>query len=140
MKKDTDNGIHTGIPASEIVPGDIVLLDAGSFVPADMRLFEAAQMRLEEAALTGESVPVDKHTGTLQDETIPLGDRKNMAYKGTMVANGRGIGIVMATGMDAELGRIATILQKEEEVKTPLQKSIFRHHGFYSHFHTGMVY
>jgi Ca2+-transporting ATPase len=118
------DGNPVNIPASQLVPGDIVLLEAGKIVPADLRLIESAQLKVEEAALTGESVPVEKHTEPLHDEHLPLGDRKNMAYKGTFVTYGRGKGIVVATGMDTELGRIATMLQQEEEVKTPLQKRL----------------
>ncbi len=118
------NGDQSTITACEVVPGDIVLLEAGRVVPADLRLIESAQLKVEEAALTGESFPVEKTTGQLQEEIIPLGDRQNMAYKGTVISYGRGKGVVVGTGMETELGRIATMLQTEEEVKTPLQKRL----------------
>jgi Ca2+-transporting ATPase len=114
------------MPAAEVVPGDVVLLEAGRVVPADLRLLEATNLRVEEAALTGESVPVDKTTEPLHDEMLPIGDRKNMAYKGTVVTYGRGRGVVVATGMATELGRIATLLQEAGEVKTPLQRRLAR--------------
>ncbi|MCL5421283.1 MAG: cation-translocating P-type ATPase, partial [Nitrospirae bacterium] len=117
-------GMPANIPASQLVPGDVVILEAGKVVPADIRFLEAVQLKMEEAALTGESVPVEKHTRPLHDEMLPLGDRKNMAYKGTFVTYGRGTGVVVATGMDTELGKIATMLLEEEEVKTPLQKRL----------------
>ena len=117
-------GRLTEAAAAQLVPGDVVLLEAGRIVPADMRLIEAAQLRTEEAALTGESLPVTKSTKALHDAALPLGDRKNMVYKGTMVSAGRGTGIVVDTGMSTELGRIASMLQEEEQVKTPLQKRL----------------
>ena len=120
------DGHHKALPASELVPGDIVILEAGRIVPADLRLLESAQLKVEEAALTGESVPAEKMTVQLHEEMIPLGDRRNMAYKGTVVSYGRGKGVVVGTGMETELGRIATMLQTEEEVKTPLQKRLAR--------------
>ncbi len=118
------DGSPANISASEIVPGDIILLEAGRIVPADVRLLEAAHLKIEEAALTGESVPVEKVTKALAGESIPLGDRLNMAYKGTIVSYGRGIGVAVGTGMDTELGKIAALLQNEEDVKTPLQKRL----------------
>ncbi len=120
----TRGGSLSDIPAAELVPGDIVTLDAGKIVPADMRIIETAQLKIEEAPLTGESVPIEKHTKPLHEEMPPLGDRRNMAYKGTTVSYGRGKGVVVATGMRTELGRIAAMLQEQEEVKTPLQKRL----------------
>lgn len=109
------------IPSSELVKGDIVLLEAGATVPADLRLLEVHSLKIEEAGLTGESQPVDKTTDLLKEESMPLGDRTNMAFSGTNVTNGRAKGIVVATGMETELGKIAGMLQ-EEGSETPLQK------------------
>jgi Ca2+-transporting ATPase len=118
------DGVPGAIPASELVPGDLVILEAGRVVPADLRLIEAAHLKIEEAALTGESVPVEKHVDALPEEGLSLGDRTNMAYKGTFVTYGRGMGMVAAIGMATEFGKIAAMLQDEEEVKTPLQKRL----------------
>ncbi len=118
------DGEPTSISAHEIVPGDIVLLEAGNIAPADIRLIEVAHLKIDEASLTGESVPVEKHTNPLQDKMMPLGDRKNIAYKGTIVSYGRANGVVVSTGMNTEFGKIATMLQEQVEVKTPLQKRL----------------
>lgn len=109
------------ISSLNLVPGDVVIMEAGNVVPADMRLIETHSFRIDESSLTGESVAVDKKSDDLTEEKIPLGDQLNMAFKGTLVANGRATGIVVATGMKTELGKIASMLQ-EQSVITPLQE------------------
>ena len=116
------NGQAESIPAELLVPGDMVILEAGNVVPADIRLMEAVQLRIDEAALTGESVPVEKDTTALREADLSIGDRKNMVYKGTLVTYGRGRGLVAGSGMRTELGRIAALLQDQDEGRTPLQK------------------
>lgn len=109
------------LPSPQIVTGDIVMLNAGDVVPADGRLFETAALRIEESQLTGESLPVDKHSDVLQSDDLSLGDRHNMAYSTSRVSAGRGKMIVTATGMNTEIGKIAGMLDNEENEKTPLQ-------------------
>lgn len=118
------NGETVEIDSENIVPGDIVVLDAGRFIPCDLRLIETVNMQVEESALTGESVPVNKDADLIIDEEkVPLGDRKNLAFSSTLVTNGRGKGVAIATGMDTEIGKIADMLQEEDE-ETPLQKKL----------------
>ena len=114
------NGQSTIIVSTEIVPGDVVIIEAGNVVPADMRLMETHSLRIDESSLTGESVPVDKDSTDLSLEDLSLGDQLNMAFKGTLVTNGRSKGVVVATGMKTELGKIASLLQ-EGKAMTPLQ-------------------
>ncbi|MDO8365966.1 MAG: cation-translocating P-type ATPase [Saprospiraceae bacterium] len=109
------------ITSTGLVPGDIVVVEAGNVTPADIRLLEAHALRVDESSLTGESVPIDKNSDDLDDKDFSLGDQLNMAFKGTLVTNGRATGVVIATGMETELGKIAGMLQ-EKEVATPLQK------------------
>jgi len=118
------DGHRVSVPAALLVPGDIVYLEAGNFIPADVRLDEAVNLRVEEAALTGESVPVQKNAAAVLDAEASLGDRKNTAFLGTVVSYGRGRGIVVATGMHTQLGLIANMLQSVEEEETPLQKRL----------------
>ena len=112
------------IPSSELVPGDVIALEAGDNVPADCRILEAAALKAEESALTGESVPSEKDSAVLSGEEVPLGDRKNMLYMGSSVAYGRAEAVVVATGMKTEMGKIAGAIADADDDETPLQKSL----------------
>ncbi|MEN6619506.1 MAG: calcium-translocating P-type ATPase, PMCA-type [Rikenellaceae bacterium] len=115
------DGVVKDIPTKELVPGDIVVLETGGVVPADLRLFEAINLKIQESAMTGESVPVEKNTNTLAGEGIDLGDRTNMAFSSGMVTYGRGRGVVVNTGMQTEVGKIASMIQQADETETPMK-------------------
>lgn len=113
------------IPSEEVVVGDIVIIDAGRYIPADLRLIESANLKIEESAFTGESVPAEKNSDIINKENdVPIGDQHNMAFMSTLATYGRGTGIVIATGMDTQIGKIAKMLDAEDENTTPLQKKL----------------
>jgi Ca2+-transporting ATPase len=116
--------IEVKVPARDLVPGDVILLHTGDRIPADARLLESVNLQVEEAALTGESVPVEKHIQMLSEDDLPIGDRKNIVYAGTAVTYGRGRALVFATAMQTEFGKIAQLLQTVETGKTPLQLNL----------------
>ncbi|VTT37257.1 HAD ATPase, P-type, family IC [Enterococcus casseliflavus] len=118
------NGIRQDIPAAEVVPGDVVFLEAGDNVPADLRIIEADNLRIQESALTGEADSVEKITDALVDEATPLAEQRNLAFASTSVTSGSGKGIVIATGATTEIGKISTEVNQTEERKTPLMKEI----------------
>ncbi|MGG7097058.1 calcium-translocating P-type ATPase, PMCA-type [Clostridium sardiniense] len=119
------NGEVIEIPSEEVVLGDIVVIDAGRYIPCDLRLIQTANLKIEESAFTGESVPADKDaTKVFDSKDIPVGDRENMAYMSTLATYGRGIGVCVATAMDTEIGKIAKMIENEEEDMTPLQKKL----------------
>ncbi len=118
------NGVESVIDAKELVPGDIIKVEAGDFIPADCRLIESTSLKSEESALTGESVPSEKDASVIVKDNAPLGDRQNMIFSGCSVTYGTAIAVVTATGMDTEMGKIANLLDSEEEGQTPLQKKL----------------
>ena len=118
------DGHQVTLPSRELVAGDLVLLEAGNYVPADLRLVETVNLKIEEASLTGESVPVDKNSAVVLDKEIPLGDRKNSAFMGTLITYGRGRGLVTATAMNTQIGLIAEMLQSFDAEDTPLQRKL----------------
>ena len=118
------NGEESIVPASELVPGDIVYLEDGSIVPADMRLIDSSNLKIQEASLTGESVPVEKDAEMLVSAEAPLGDRLNMAYTSSIVMYGNGTGVVVGTGMHTEVGQIAGALDTQDETDTPLKRKL----------------
>ena len=112
------------IPARELVEGDIVVLDTGDYVPADLRIFEAVNIKSQEASLTGESVPVEKQAAVIEQEELPIGDRSNMLFSSSLITYGRGKGIVVNTGINTEVGKIAEMISETEKQETPLQKKL----------------
>ena len=118
------DGIERNLAAAEIVPGDLVLLKAGDLVPADLRLTEAHDLKAEESALTGESLPVEKHAGRTYPPDTPLGDRRNLLYANSSITSGHGKGLVTATSMQTEVGRIAHMISDQEAPQTPLQRKL----------------
>ena len=117
-------GVISEIPTRDLVPGDIVILETGAVIPADLRLTEAINLKIQESSLTGESVPVDKKTEPLTGDDIALGDRINMAFSSGMVTYGRGRGVVVATGMNTEVGKIADMLQQTVDTETPMSRRL----------------
>ena len=120
------NGAPISVPAEQLVPGDVVVLETGDIVPADLRLVESYNLQIEEASLTGESVASEKRAEDICEEEVSLADRKNMAYASTILTYGRGKGVVVSTGHDTEIGKIAEVIQGYEEESTPLQKKLAR--------------
>jgi len=120
------NGELEDIDSKELVPGDIIMIEAGDYIPSDIRLLESVNLKVDESALTGESMPVEKDSDVILEEQTPIGDRINMGYMSTIVTYGRGLGIVTETGMDTEIGNIASLLNEVEDDMTPLQKKIDR--------------
>ncbi|WP_238903315.1 calcium-translocating P-type ATPase, PMCA-type [Clostridium sp. YIM B02506] len=118
------NGVKIEIPSREVLPGDIVLLEAGDFIAADGRVIENFSLQVNESSLTGESLNIDKHSEIIIDENIPLADRKNMVFSGSLVTYGRATVLITGTGMDTEIGKIAQLLKNTQEKKTPLQISL----------------
>ena len=116
------------IPSRELVPGDVVILETGDYMPADLRLISTVNLKVEEAALTGESVPVEKHAGAALEGEVALGDQINSGFMGTVITYGRGLGVVTKTGMNTVIGGIAAMIQEAEEEDTPLQKKL-KHMG-----------
>ena len=114
------------LSASELVPGDVIVLETGNIIPADLRLLDVDELQVDESTLTGESHPVNKSTGVLDDVKIPVADRENIVFKNSLITRGRGKGVVIATALNTEVGRIALLLQSAEVVKTPLQQRLIR--------------
>ncbi len=124
LSKVLRDGVISEINTKELVPGDLVILETGAVIPADLRLIEAVNLKIQESSLTGESVPVEKKTDVLAGDEIALGDRINMAFSSGMVTYGRGRGVVIATGMKTEVGKIANMLESSEETETPMSRRL----------------